>query len=152
MLEETIVTEPPPWPSCYGRTGQQVSVPLPGERAKRILPGALNIGSGEVPLLITHAWAQQTPQAFLRMARPPGRGRNLVLFEDRGSPHAAEASRALAGALGIEVRWLPKAAPELNAMDQLWRRAKARTLSSRPPQSVDPSADGVCAYIVGLGR
>src|SRR5262245_2329051 len=152
MLDEVIVTETPPLYSCYGRIGQQVSVPITGERAKRILHGALNIGSGEVLLLITHEWVQETHQAFLRMVRSHWRGWNLVLFEDRGSPHTAEDSRALAGALGIEVRWLPKATPELNAMDQLWRRAKARTLASRPTQSVDTSAEGVCDYILGLSR
>jgi transposase len=152
MLDETIVTETPPLYSCYGRVGEQVSVPITGERAKRVLHGALNVGSGEALLLITWEWVQQTHQAFLRMIRSHWRGWRLVLFQDRGSPHTAADSQALAGALGIEVRWLPKATPELNAMDQLWRRAKGRTLASRATQSVDASADGVCEYILGLSR
>jgi hypothetical protein len=30
MLDETIITEAPPWYCCYGRIGQQVSVPSSG--------------------------------------------------------------------------------------------------------------------------
>src|SRR5205807_2249801 len=83
MLDETIVTETPPLYSCYGHRGGQVEVPITGNRAKRILHGAINLGSGETLLLITHEWVQETHQAFLRMIRGHWRGWNLVLFEDR---------------------------------------------------------------------
>src|SRR5262249_2272511 len=49
--------------SCYGHRGQQVEVPISGTRAKRILHGAINIHSGDVLLLITHEWVQETHQA-----------------------------------------------------------------------------------------
>jgi hypothetical protein len=96
MLDETIITETPPLYSCYGRIGEQVCVPITGNRPKRILHGALNIGSGEVLLLITEEWGQETHQAFLTMLRSHWRGWHIVVFEDRGSPHTAEASRELA--------------------------------------------------------
>jgi transposase len=150
MLDETIITETPPLHSCYGRVGQQVSVPITGNRTKRILHGTINIGTGEVVLLVTHEWVQETHQAFLQMVRSHWRGWNVVLFEDRGSPHTAEESVALARELGLEIRWLPRATPELNAMDQLWRRTKGEALASRPTQSIDASADGACNYILGL--
>ena len=96
MLDETIVTETPPLYSCYGHRGEQVEVPITGSRAKRILHGAMNIRSGDIQLLITHEWVQETHQAFLAMIRGHWRGWNVVLFEDRGSPHTAGGSRALA--------------------------------------------------------
>jgi hypothetical protein len=43
MLDETIITETPPLYSCYGHIGQQVRVPITGNRSKRILHGAINI-------------------------------------------------------------------------------------------------------------
>ncbi len=150
MLDETIVTETPPLYSCYGQRGEQVEVPITGNRAKRILHGAINIGSGETLLLITHEWVQETHQAFLRMIRGHWRGWNLVLFEDRGSPHTADDSRALARALNIEVRLLPTATPELNAMDQLWRQTKGPVLASRPTRTIDQSADDVCQFILNM--
>ena len=150
MLDETILTETPPLYSCYGRIGEQVRVPITGNRAKRILHGALNIWSGDTLLLITDAWVQETHQFFLSMIRSHWRGWHIVLFEDQGSPHIAEDSLDLAKGLDIEIRFLPKAAPELNAMDQLWRRVKGYTVASRPTKTVDESADGVCRHILEL--
>lgn len=150
MLDETIVTETPPLYSCYGRIGEQVRVPISGNRAKRILHGALNIQTGAVLLLITDEWVQETHQYFLRMMRAHWRGWSIVCFEDRGSPHTAAESLALARALDIEMRFLPTATPELNAMDQLWRRVKGATVASRATQRIDTSADQICQHILAL--
>jgi transposase len=150
MLDETIITETPPLYHCYGRIGEQVCVPITGNRAKRILHGALNIGSGDVLLLITEEWVQETHQAFLTMIRSHWRGWNIVLFEDRGSPHTADASRELARDLHLGVRFLPIATPELNAMDHLWRHVKGRGLANRPTSSIDASADSACRYVLEM--
>src|SRR5205807_8340881 len=53
----------------YGRIGQQVSVPITGNRAKRIVHGALNIATGGLLLLITEVWDAVTHQFFLEMIR-----------------------------------------------------------------------------------
>ena len=150
MLDETILCETPPLYSCYGHIGRQVAVPISGSHARRVLHGALNIQSGDVLLLITEEWDQQTHQCFLRMVRSHWRGWRIVLFEDRGSPHKAEDSRQLARQLGIQIRLLPKATPELNAMDQLWRHVKKDALADRPTLSIDQSADAACRYILEL--
>src|SRR5205814_6932199 len=67
MLDETIITETPPLYCCYCRRGEQASVPITGNRRKRILHGCLDVTSGEALLLITREWVQETHQAFLRM-------------------------------------------------------------------------------------
>jgi hypothetical protein len=69
MLDETIITETPPLYSAYGHIGVQVRVPITGNRAKRILHGAINVRSGDVTLLITEEWVNETHQAFLAMVR-----------------------------------------------------------------------------------
>jgi transposase len=150
MLDETIITETPPLYHCYGRIGEQVCIPITGNRAKRVLHGALNIGSGDVLLLITEEWVQETHQAFLTMIRAHWRGWNIVVFEDRGSPHTAAASRELATHLRLEVRFLPVATPELNAMDHLWRHMKGRGLANRPTHSIDEAADSACRYVLEM--
>lgn len=152
MLDEIIITETPPLYSCYGRRGQQVCVPVTGNRAKRILHGVINIATGAALLLITVEWTQETHQYFLQMIRAYWRGWHIVLFEDRGSPHTAEDSVTLAQELGIEVRLLPRATPELNAMDHLWRSVKGRALADRPTLSIDKSADAACHYILEMSR
>lgn len=150
MLDETIICETPPLYSCYGRIGQQVVVPITGNRSKRILHGVLNIKSGAVLLLITREWVQETHQYFLAMIRAHWRGWQIVLFEDRGSPHTAEDSLELAGALNIELRFLPKATPELNAMDHLWRHVKRQSLADRPTGSIEDSALQACQDIFAM--
>jgi hypothetical protein len=152
MLDETIITETPPLYNCYCRKGEQGSVPITGNRAKRILHGAINIESGDVMLLITWEWVQETHQYFLEMIRAHWRGWNIVLFEDRGTPHKAEDSLELAAELGIEIRLLPRATPELNAMDHLWRFVKGRALADRPTVSSDESADTACRYLLEMSR
>src|SRR5690349_25151362 len=48
----------------------------------------------------------------------------IWLLLDRASAHTAARTQMLAAALDIRFLWLPKQAPELNAMDQLWRELK----------------------------
>jgi DDE superfamily endonuclease len=150
MLDETIITETPPLSSCYGRLGQQVRIPITGNRAKRVLHGALNVQTGAIALLITDYWDQDTHQYFLTMVRSQWRGWHIVLFEDRGAPHMAEESREVAAALHIETRFLPVATPELNAMDHLWRHVKGWGLADRATVSIDTSADMACQYLLAL--
>jgi transposase len=150
MLDETIVCETPPLYSCYGRIGEQIRVPITGNRGKRVLHGVINVWSGAVLLLITNEWVQETHQHFLSMIRAHWRGWQIVLFEDRGSPHTAEESLELAQALGIELRFLPKATPALNAMDHLWRHVKGRVLADRPTASIEASAYDACRAILHM--
>lgn len=150
MLDETIITETPPLYSCYGRLGEQVRVPITGNRAKRIVHGVINIRTGAIVLLITEIWDQLTHQYFLKMIRSYWRGWHIVLFEDRGSPHTAEASLDLAETLCIQIRLLPIATPELNAMDHLWRHVKRWALSDRATRSIDESTDKACQYLFNL--
>lgn len=152
MLDETIITETPPLTACYGHRGEQVEVPVTGNHARRVLHGVMNIRSGEILFLITEVWDQQTHQVFLEMIRLHWSGWHLILFEDRGSPHTAATSRQRAKALGIEVRYLPRATPELNAMDHLWRYVKGRLLANRVTQSIDASADVACQALLAMSR
>ena len=150
MRDETIVTETPPLYCCYGRIGEQVRVPITGHRAKRIIHGAIDVSTGDVAALITKAWTQEEHQDFLSVIRSHWRGWNLVLFEDRASQHTAPESLDWAESLGIEVRLLPEATPELNAMDHLWRHTKRETLGSRATLTVERSALAACRYIGDL--
>jgi DDE superfamily endonuclease len=152
MLDETIITETPPLYYCYGHIGEQVRVPITGNRSKRILHGAINVRSGETVLLITEEWVNPTHQMFLSMIRSHWRGWNIVLFEDRASQHTSPESRQWAEDLAIEIRLLPRATPELNAMDHLWKHTKRATVGSRATATVAQSALDACQYILDLSR
>jgi hypothetical protein len=150
MLDETIITETPPLYCCYGRIGQQVSVPITGSHQRRILHGAINVGTGDVVLEVTQEWKQGTSQAFLSLVRSHWCGWNIVLFEDRAGQHTAPESLWWADCLGIEIRLLPRATPELNAMDTLWKQVKREALGDRPTQSIDRSAEAACEQILAM--
>jgi hypothetical protein len=150
MLDETILTETPPLSSCYGRIGEQVCVPISGGHSRRIMHGVLNIHSGDVLLLVTPNWTQVEHQEFLNLIRNHWRGWNIVLFEDRAGQHTAPRSFHLAALCSLEIRLLPRATPELNAMDCLWRHAKQDALSDRPTQSIDQSAERLCNQILQM--
>lgn len=150
MLDETIITETPPLYYCYGYIGEQVRVPITGNHGRRILHGTMNVWSGDVWLDVTETWNQDDHQEYLRMVRAHWRGWQIVLYEDRATQHKAPRSMERAESLGIEVRWLPRATPELNAMDHLWRHSKREVLGNRPTQSIDESALDVCCYLLDL--
>ena len=150
MRDETIITETPPLYSCYGHIGAQVRVPITGNRSKRILHGALNVKTGDVSLWITQEWTQGTHQGFLSVIRSHWRGWKIVLFEDRASQHTSPDSREWAEELGIEARLLPKATPELNAMDHLWKHTKRDALGDRATVTVEESALAACQHLIKM--
>ena len=150
MLDETIITETPPLYSCYGHRGAQVRVPITGNRSKRFLHGAINVRTGDVSLLITREWTKEIHQGFLSVIRSHWRGWNIILFEDRASQHTSPESLEWAEELGIEVRTLPKATPELNAMDHLWRHTKRDALGDRATVTVEESALTACRHIIAM--
>jgi hypothetical protein len=116
MLDETFILETPPLRAGWAKVGVQAEVPITGNHARRVLHGALNITTGHVEFLITEHWTAATHQAFLRQVRQAWRGWHIVLFADRGSPHTAKASRALAKALRIEIRWLADRHPRVKCL------------------------------------
>jgi len=151
-MDEIIITETPPLRFCYGRIGQQVCVPITGNRSKRIIHGAINIITSDLLLLITKEWDALTHQYFLAMIRSHWRGWRVILFEDRGSPQTAEDSLELAREFGIQLRFLPRACPELNAMDHLFRFVRGEGVANRPTHTIDQSADAVCLYLYDMSR
>jgi hypothetical protein len=150
MLDETIITETPPLYSCYGRIGQQVSIPISGGHARRILHGTINVHSGEVFLWISKDWTQVEHRHFLCLVRNHWRGWHIVLFEDRASQHTCPGSVGVADRCGMGIRLLPKSTPKLNAMDHLWRHTKRQALGDRATVTIDHSAQQACDYILDM--
>jgi len=139
FTDETIVTETPPLRACWSRVGEQATIPITGNRSKRVLYGTLNIGSGTWCLDTAERWNQEGFQVHLRHIRSLWRGWRIVLFLDRGSPHRATRSCQLAEALNIELRWLPTACPELNPVEGLWHFIKGFVLANEPTPDIDRS-------------
>ncbi len=150
FTDATIITETPPQRARWALKGQEVAVPTMGNRNKRVLYGALNIKTGAICLDQAQQWNQDSFQEHLRHLKTQWRGWHIMLFLDRGSPHTAKRSRKLAKELGMEVRWLPVASPELNPVEGIWRQLKGRGLANRPTLWMEELMERACRYIHSL--
>jgi transposase len=108
------------------------------------------IGTGALCLDRAAQWNQDGFQAHLRHIRSTWRGWRIVLFVDRGSPHTARRSRALAAELGIELRFLPTACPELNPLEGLWREIKGRILANEPTPDLAASLERAIDHLMAM--
>ena len=126
-------------------------MPITGANAKRVLFGAIDLRTAHRVVLIRPRAGAADARAFLRELRRRCRAAGTIwLLADRASAHTAARTQMLAAALGIRFLWLPKQAPELNAMDQLWRELKRLIAANRPATSVNAMASDAADWVLGL--
>lgn len=130
--------------------GRPSRVVLCGGNARRVVFGALNVMTGHRLFLSTRRQRAVEFQQFLRLVRRHYRGWRVALVLDEDRSHTAKASQALAADLGIELRWLPVRAPELNPLEGLWRDAKKRLCANRQYASIEDQAERFLADLEGL--
>ena len=124
-------------------------MPITGANAKRVLFGAINLRTAHRVVLIRPRAGAADAQAFLREIRRRYRTAGTIwLLADRASAHTAARTQMLAAALGIRFLWLPKQAPELNAMDQLWRELKRLIAANRQAASVNALASNAAGWVL----
>jgi hypothetical protein len=150
FTDATILTETPPLRACWSPRGEQAVVPITGNRSRRVLYGALNVGTGAACLDQAASWDQVSFRRHLWSIRSHWRGWRIVLFLDRGSPHTARLSRRLARGLGIELRFLPTACPELNPLEGVWKYVKGRVLADEPTPDLDASVRRACEEVLSM--
>jgi hypothetical protein len=148
FIDSTIFNEVPPLRAMWTPIGQQAEVPILGQhRAKRILTGVLNIQTGSYFQYSSEAYNQDTFQLILKFIRRRWCGWHIVLFLDKISAQRAKRSRRLAKDLGIQLRWLPTACPELNPVDHLWRHLKNDVLANEPLPDLETTLKHACSYL-----
>lgn len=84
----------------------------------------MNLRTGKRLFLAREHQRQHDFQAFLELIHKHYRGWHIALLLDSNPSHTAGRSQQLARDLQIDLLWLPKRAPELNPMDELWGQAK----------------------------
>jgi transposase len=126
-------------------------VPITGTNAKRVLFGAIDMRTAHRVVLVRPRAGGADARAFLHELRRRYRSAGTIrLLADRASAHTGHRTRALAAALGIRMLWLPRQAPELNAMDQLWRELKRLVAANRQAETIDALAADAAAWVLGL--
>ncbi len=110
----------------------------------------MNLKTGDEIEYISTKFRQGEFQDVLRLMRAHWRGWHIVLFLDKHSAHTARASRRLARDLGIRLRWLPTACPELNPLDHLWRHLKKDIIANQPTPDLDVEIACALHYLKSL--
>jgi len=149
-MDSITIREIPPLRCAWTLIGQQACVPIIGSHGKQVLSGVINILSGTYLPYLSPNFGQFNFQELLRQTRAFWRGWQIVMFLDKNSAHKALASQALAAQMGIELRWLPTACPELNVMDCLWRHVRDDVLANEPTPTLDATVTRAVAYLDDL--
>lgn len=141
----------PPLRAAWALKGAQATVPITGANAKRVLFGAIDLRTARRVVLVRRHAGGDDARAFLsELRRRYRRAGTIWLLVDRASAHTGHQTQALASALGIRMLWLPKQAPELNAMDQLWRELKRLIAANRQAKTIDGLAADAASWVRGL--
>lgn len=78
------------------------------------------------------------------------RGWHVALLLDENPSHTAARSQRLASDLNVQLLWLPKRAPELNPMDQLWGQAKDVVSANMQYPTIDAHVAAFLEYLEAL--
>jgi len=142
----------PPLRAAWGRRGQALEVPISGTNARRVVFGTINLATGHRLFLARQRQRSVDFQAFLRMIHGHYPGRSVALLLDEDPSHTARASQELALGLAMELFWLPKRCPELNAMDHLWGHGKNHVCANRQYSGIDEEVERFLTYLQGLSN
>lgn len=141
-----IINEVSPLQAVWAPVGTQACVPIIAAHDRRVLTTVFNVQTGISILTSTAQYTQDEFQAILSLIRQHWSGWRTVLFVDKHSAQTARGSRRLAHQLGIQLRWLPKACPELNPVDHLWRHLTRDVLANEPMPTLDGTVQQIFVY------
>jgi transposase len=144
---------------AWAERGADLRVQAPGASRKVALMGALDAATGE---LIVSTSPTKTSADFIALLRrldwrygpkPGGTRLPVVLVLDNGPIHTSKASQtALAERPWITVEWLPRYAPELNAIERSWRDLKRHHLAHHTFKDTDDLTCAIHATVKQLNK
>ena len=107
----------------------------------------MNLRTGKRLFLVREQQRQDDFQQFLKLIHKHYRGWHIALLLDEDSSHTAGRSLRLADELHLELLWLPKRAPELNPMDELWGQAKDIVSANLQYPTIDEHVHAFLEYL-----
>jgi transposase len=142
---------------AWARRGADLRIEAPGQARKVAMIGALDFA--EKDLIVTTSRTKRSADFIALLRRlderyaPSQRPRPVVLVIDNGSIHRSKASRAaLQARPWLTVEWLPRYAPELNAIENSWRDLKQHFLAHQTFRDADPLDGAIQAAVVNLNK
>ena len=141
FLDESEALTHPYLARCWAERGCDLRVQAPGQAKRRALLGAWDPVRRR---LLVRTSATKRSADFVALLDALGaadatqRGRPLVAVVDDGPIHTSRrTTAALAARPWLTIEWLPKYAPELNAIEHRWRDLKQHHLANRIFADVD---------------
>lgn len=148
--DETILRLFPVLRRAWSLRGEQSLVFITGRNAKRVLYATINLRTGHRICRVGPDMRQEQFQAFLHEIRCRYGKRPVWMLLDEAPCHIAARSQALAKQLNIELLWLPKQCPELNAMDQLWKELKSKVSANYQYKEIEEHVGQAEEWLLGL--
>jgi transposase len=140
FADETTLREFPPLLAAWARRGEQAVVTISGRNSRRVLHGALNIGTGELVRVVRERSRGVDSAALVAaLAARTAAGRSLLVW-DNAPPHQTHIARETAAAVGIAIVPLPFRSPELMPCEDVWREMKRVVAANRAYTDVDELA------------
>jgi len=137
---------------AWSLSGEPAMVAISGQNAKQVLFSAINMHTGHRIVMLYAALKQSGFQEFLHLICRSYSRRPITILLDAASAHTAPASRTLAWMLNIDLIWLPKQCPELNAMDHLFKALKANISANHQYNNIDEHATYAQDYLLKLSN
>ena len=136
FLDEAEARTHPYLAHCWAKRGTDLRIEAPGQAKRRAMLGAFDPIRAE---LLVHTSASKRSTDFVSLlddlASAYGRSERtkpLVIVMDNGPIHTSKlTTKALAERPWLTLEWLPKYAPELNAIGHCWRDLKRHHLANR---------------------
>jgi transposase len=144
---------------AWAKRGADLRIEAPGQARKVAMIGALDFAAGT--LIVETSRSKRSSDFIALLTRleeiygpRPGRPvKAVVIVIDNGPIHTSKASRAaLANRPWLTVEWLPKYAPELNAIENSWRDLKQHFLAHQTFRDADHLDGAVQAAVVNLNK
>src|SRR4051812_6985089 len=145
---------------AWAKKGADLRVPAPGQAVKMAMLGVLDWATRE---LLVHTSRTKRSSDFIDLLSELGRrygprpgmiSTPVVLVLDNGPIHTSKASRAALAARAhwLTVEWLPKYAPELNDIEDVWRDVKRHHLAHQTFASADDLDRGIHQAVADLNQ
>ena len=145
---------------AWAKKGADLRIPAPGQAAKVAMLGVLDWAPRD---LIVRTSRSKRSADFIALLEqidtqygptPDRATKPIVLVLDNGPIHTSKATRAALAerAPWLTVEWLPKYAPELNDIEELWRDLKQHHLAHQTfagPENLD---DAIHEAVMMLNR
>ena len=136
FLDEAEARTHPYLAHCWAKRGTDLRIEAPGQAKRRAMLGAFDPVRVE---LLVPASATKRSSDFIDLLDAlggaygaMGRTKPLVIVMDNGPIHTSKhTTQALAKRPWLTIEWLPKYAPELNAIEHCWHDLKRHHLANR---------------------